>query len=137
MPRAEPLLVLIADDDEDMRAFAVEILRGAGCDTLEARDGQEIVEMLHQSADRAGVQPDVLVTDVKMPRLSGLGVLEVLRRARFELPVVVMTVMEETSIRTIAQRLGAASVLRKPFEPLDLVVAVRGAKQVHALRHQS
>ncbi len=108
----EPLVVLVADDDEDMRALVTATLREDGCTTMEARDGQELLELLEQALDEPRLRPDVLVTDVKMPRLSGLGVLEALRHAGWKLPVVMMTVISDDSIHTVAKRLGAVGVRR-------------------------
>src|SRR5579872_3698344 len=98
----EPLVVAVADDDEDMRSLATAMLREDGCSTLEARDGQELVELLSM-ADEPGLRPDVIVVDVMMPRLSGLGALEALRRAYHDVPVVLMTVATDESIRSVAR----------------------------------
>ena len=130
----EPLLVLVADDDDDMRAMVTATLQGDGCSTLEARDGEELLDLLRQAVDHPALQPDVLVTDVKMPRLSGLGVLEALNAARWKLPVVMMTVVSDESIHTVSKRLGAVGVLHKPFDPNDLLTAVRNAKSARNLR---
>ena len=131
----EPLVVLVADDDDDMRALVTATLRADGCSTLEARDGQELLDLLGEALDEPGLRPDVVVSDIKMPRLSGLGVLGALTRARWKLPVVLMTVVSDESIHTVAKRLGAVGVLRKPFDPDDLLTAVRNAKAARGLRH--
>lgn len=121
---------MVADDDEDMRALVVATLQAAGCRTREACDGAELLELLDGGLDDAADPPDVLVTDVKMPRLSGLGVLDALRRAHLDLPVVMMTVVNDEFIDSVALRLGAVGVLRKPFDPEILVTAVRNARTV-------
>jgi CheY-like chemotaxis protein len=131
----EPLVVVVADDDDDMRDLVASALRADGCATLEAHDGQELLELLELAIDDPRLRPDVLVTDVKMPRLSGLGVLEALKRAQWSLPVVMMTVVADDSIHTVARRLGAVGVLHKPFDPADLVTAVRNAKAAQRLNH--
>jgi DNA-binding response OmpR family regulator len=130
-PSRPSIVVLVADDDEDMRSLVRETLHADGCTTIEARDGGELLEMLRDGLEEPSLCPDVLVTDVKMPRLSGLGVLDALRRARWALPVIVMTVVSDESIHSVAKRLGAAGILRKPFEPGELVAAVRGAHAAH------
>ena len=131
----EHLVVLVADDDDDMRALVTATLRANGCSTLEARDGQELLDLLGEALDEPGLRPDVVVSDVKMPRLSGLGVLGALVQARWKLPVVMMTVVSDESIHTVAKRLGAVGVLHKPFDPDDLMTAVRNAKAARAMRH--
>jgi CheY-like chemotaxis protein len=129
----DPLLVLVADDDDDMRALVTETLRADGCTTLEARDGEELLDLLRHALVESGSRPDVVLTDVKMPRLSGLGVLEALRLTRWSLPVVMMTALLDASIDTVAKRLGAVGVLRKPFDPDDLLTAVHNAKAARDL----
>jgi DNA-binding response OmpR family regulator len=127
---SEPTVVAVADDDDDFRAAVVAALRADGHATIEARDGEELVEMLERVRDgRPGLRPDVLITDVKMPKLSGLGVLEALRGARWNLAVLVVTALSDESIDTVARRLGAFGVLHKPFDSDDLLAAVRNAKR--------
>jgi len=93
---------------------------------------EEVIDLL-LSLDSPGRRPDVLVADVKMPKLSGLGVLHALMQARWDLPVVMMTVVSDESIHTVAKRLGAVGVLHKPFDPSDLLTAVRNAKAARVL----
>jgi len=132
---SEPMVVMVADDDDALRAVIVVALLAEGHSTIEAHDGQELLELLER--DRGGVsglRPDVLVTDVKMPRLSGLGVLAALRGARWNLAVVVMTALMDESINTLATRLGAVEVLHKPFGSDDLLLAVRNARRYSRAR---
>ena len=130
-----PLLVYVADDDQDMRAFVGEALRADGCATLEAGDGEELLGLFQLALRDPELCPDVLVTDVKMPRLSGLGVLATLKHAGWRLPTIMITVVSDDSIHTVAKRLGAVGVLHKPFDPADLVIAVRHAKAAYDLHH--
>jgi CheY-like chemotaxis protein len=128
-----PLMVYVADDDADMRALVSETLRGDGCATREASDGEELLELLRLALADPELCPDVVVADVRMPRLSGLGVLHALRRAAWNLPVIMITVVSDQSIHTVAKRLGAVGVLHKPFDPDDLLIAVRHAKAARDL----
>jgi CheY-like chemotaxis protein len=128
-----PLRVLVADDDEDMRALVVATLHAGGCSTAEAHDGRELLDLLRNGLDGADLRPDVIVADVKMPGLSGLGVLEALQRAKCETPVVLITVVTDETIHTVAKRLGAVGILHKPFDPDDLVTAVRNATAIRKL----
>ncbi|MGD0526237.1 MAG: response regulator [Polyangiaceae bacterium] len=125
---SEHMRIWVADDDADMRALVIETLRASGHDTCEARDGEELLGLLLQAEVEPSLRPDVLITDVKMPRLSGLGVLESLRSGQWRPPVIVITVLSESSIHTAARRLGAIGVLQKPFDPEDLLTAVHNAK---------
>jgi DNA-binding response OmpR family regulator len=129
----EPAVVMVADDDDEFRASVVEVLRMGGHATIEARDGEELLELLEVidllEDDATGVRPEVLITDVKMPKLSGLGVLEALRGVRLNLAVLVLTALSDESIETVARRLGACGVLHKPLQPDVLLAAVRDASR--------
>jgi len=122
-----PLKVLVADDDDDLRALVVEMLQARGVSTCEAHDGAELIDMLDRALDDPSQRPDLLLTDVLMPNLSGLGVLQALRRAQWRLPVVVMTGLTDESVETVALRLGAVRVLHKPIDVDEMMAAVRSA----------
>jgi CheY-like chemotaxis protein len=126
--------VLVADDDGDLREIVAETLRADGYEVTEARDGSELLELLERAAEE-DTRPDIIVTDVKMPLLSGLGVLSAMRRAHLPVPVVVMTAYAHDSVRTVARRLGAVGVLRKPFDIDDLRTAVMNARAAHEAHH--
>ena len=68
--------------------------------------------------------PDLIVMDVLMPHLSGLGVLTALQGAGLETPVIMMTGFAHSSVVERAKRLGATTVLQKPFDVDDLRSAV-------------
>jgi CheY-like chemotaxis protein len=121
------LTVLVADDDEDLRSLVVEALRADGYRVIEAHDGAELLDHLRAGLTDSAPHPDVVVTDVLMPKLSGLGVLDALRRAQWNVPVILMTVMGDGSVHTLARRLGAVRVLRKPLDIDDLRTAVLDA----------
>src|ERR1019366_8419115 len=115
-PATTPLTVLVADDDEDMRSLVAETLRGDGYRVNEARDGAELLDHLRTSLEDPAACPDVVVTDVLMPKLSGLGVLDALRRAHWNVPVILMTVLADAAVHTLAKRLGAVCGLQKPLD---------------------
>jgi CheY-like chemotaxis protein len=123
--------LLIADDDDDVRALVVNALREDGHEISEARDGAELLARLEEALDDPSVRPDVVLTDIMMPGLSGLGVLEALKRARMHLPVVLMTVLHDESIHVVARRLGAVGVLRKPIDFDNLRTAIVNARVAH------
>ena len=126
-PAAPPMTLLVADDDEDMRSLVAETFRSDGYTVIEACDGAELLDRLEHAFDDPRALPDVVVTDVMMPHLSGLGVLDALRRAHLHFPVILMTVLADESVHIVARRLGAVGVLRKPFDVDDLRTAVMNA----------
>jgi CheY-like chemotaxis protein len=120
--------VIVADDDDDLRALVVDTLRADGYTVVEARDGAELLALLSDTLGDPIARPDVIITDVLMPKLSGLGVLEELRRARVHMPVLMMTGFAPASVAAVAKRLGAVGVLKKPFDADALRAAVQNAR---------
>ncbi len=119
--------ILVADDDADMCSIVAAALRADGYDVGIVSDGAMVVEWLDAALESPDEMPEVIITDVRMPTLSGLGVLSALRRARMSVPVIVMTGSADASIRTFATRLGAFAVLKKPFDLDALMTAVTNA----------
>lgn len=119
--------VLVADDDEEMRALVSGALRTDGFSVSEAKDGQELLSMLVEktAADGSPIAPDLVVTDVQMPGATGLRVLSHLRRAHSTVPVILITAFGSVELHAQAKRLGAATVLDKPFDLQSLRSLVR------------
>jgi CheY-like chemotaxis protein len=125
---APPLTVLVADDDEDVRALIVAEVRADGHHVVETRDGVELLGRLTEVLNDPTRRPAVIVTDVLMPNLSGLGVLAALRRARWDVPVILVTAVSDASVLTVAQRFGAVTVFKKPLNMDNLRTAVQNAQ---------
>jgi CheY-like chemotaxis protein len=125
-----PLSVLVADDDEDMRSLIADSLRIDGHYVIETRDGVELLERLTEVLNDPSRRPAVVVTDVLMPNLSGLGVLAALRRARWDVPVILMTALNDDSVLTVAQRFGVVTLFKKPLDIDNLRTAVLNARFV-------
>ena len=117
--------LLIAEDDRDMRRFLVESLEEAGYRVTEAEDGEELRRRLFASGRAPGDSwPEILVSDIRLPGLSGLELLADLRKSDWSLPVILITAFGDESVHREGKRLGAAVVLDKPFDVEDLLSAV-------------
>lgn len=123
--RAAPL-ILVAEDDAALRAFLVQVLRRDGYEVVEAGDGAAALDRIGLSRPGSGEprMPDMLITDVRMPGLTGLEVLAGLRRADWATPVILITAFGDWRTLAEASRLGAAAVFAKPFDVDDLRTAV-------------
>lgn len=110
--------VLVLDDEFVVRQLMVEILERAGYAVEAAARPLRALERLAQGAF------DVLVTDLVMPELSGLDVLQRVREAAPGLPVVLVTGQGTDENLARAVELGAAAVLEKPFSHAQLREAV-------------
>lgn len=122
---AKPPRVLVAEDDPDLRAMIVTALRGMGYEPVEARSGAELLDQISDAllSGDPSRGPDLVISDVRMPGLTGLGVLTGLRQANWSRPFILMTAYADPKLREDAERLGAA-FFAKPFEIEDLVTLV-------------
>jgi len=115
----EPQVVLVADDDHDIRSQIAGHLRRAGHEVLEAADDEQALQ-----AVRDVQLPTLALLDLRMPRLDGLGVLRALRHdeATLSLPVVMMTDNPgmSASDRSAIDQLGASVLLHKPCSAEEL-----------------
>jgi DNA-binding NarL/FixJ family response regulator len=113
--------VLVVDDDPLVRSALAMVLRGAeGVDLVgEASDGDEVPDAV------ARHRPDVVLMDIRMPRVDGLTALAALRRAPGGPEVVVLTTFDADEQVVRAVRDGAAGFLLKDTPPAEIVDAVR------------
>jgi DNA-binding NtrC family response regulator len=114
-PETAALRVLLAEDDDDLRAALQSFLMNEGYDVVAVADGRAALQHLGRVQQRHAGTPDVLVTDVRMPRANGLELLEGVRALGLELPVIVMSAFGDAGTRERAVELGATEFLDKPI----------------------
>ncbi|WP_034991370.1 response regulator [Beijerinckia mobilis] len=113
--------ILTVDDSRTMRDMLLLTLRDAGYRVLQAEDGEKGLEVLNHEC------PDVIVTDINMPRLDGFGFIQGVRgndRHR-AIPILVLTTESDAEKKDRARRAGATGWIVKPFDPVKLVDAIR------------
>jgi DNA-binding response OmpR family regulator len=116
--------VLVVEDDPEMRALMAVALQSGGYEVSEAADGTEALRLLGTVGERGGsLTPDLIVSDVKMPRCTGMEMLEQLSRERVGIPVILVTAFGDWATHARAEQLGA-QVLDKPFSLDDLLKRV-------------
>ena len=117
---ADRLLVLIADDDEDILQLLSFRLERAGYEVVVARDGNEALRLA------LDLQPAVAILDVMMPELDGFEVTRELRRnpATSTTPVILLTARAQASDIARGMAAGADDYVKKPFDARDLVERV-------------
>lgn len=120
--------VLVAEDDAAMRRLLCETLLRAGHEVLAVSDGCGLLDAVGAALVGDGVMPDVIVTDVRMPGVSPLEVLEGLRSTDAWIPAIVITAFGDDALHARVEALGARC-LDKPFDLDHLrgLVAVRVA----------
>lgn len=130
MPENSKIIFLV-EDDPDHEALTIRALRKANIvnDIRIAHDGEEALHMLFGNGNGAGLQslPQVILLDLKLPKIDGL---EVLRRIRENertqmLPVVILTSSDEESDIVRSYRLGVNSYIRKPVNFTEFAEATR------------
>ena len=110
--------VMLADDDPVALATATEALAGAGFKVVQATDGQRALQ------EALGRRVDLIVMDVSMPQVGGVEACHCLKAMpkTSKIPVVLTAAKKDPAARMLAERThGSVRVLRKPFDPEDLV----------------
>lgn len=118
-----PMRVMIVDDSPSVRHIMSKLIKNAGWEAMIAKDGLEALDLLH-SAD---VLPDVVLTDVEMPRLNGYDLLAAIKSdtALKEVPVIMITSRASAKHEQKAFELGVSSYLTKPFDDSFLLEEIR------------
>lgn len=121
--------ILVVDDAAEAREFLVEyVLKPNGYIPLVAADGEAGLRCALEE------QPDLIILDMQMPRMTGLEVLEALHARGVEVPVILTTFhgSEELAIRAL--RLGVRDYVAKPYEAKEMLAAIERALREHRLR---
>jgi len=113
--------ILLAEDNEILRDMTRTVLEINGFDVFAFPDGELALDAFPK------VCPDLIVSDINMPKLDGFGLLDAVRRLPngTVVPFLFLSAWSEREAITEARRLGADDLLSKPFEPVDLVTAVQ------------
>jgi len=128
MNSAKALDVWLVDDDASIRWVLERALRQGGMQTTSFEEAESVLAALKRA------EPDVLVTDIRMPGRSGLDLLEEIRTQRPKLPVIVMTAHSDLDSAVAAYQGGAFEYLPKPF---DIDQALELVRRAAAQSHRS
>ncbi len=123
-----PVRVLAVDDDVSVRTALRELLKSENCEVQLAADGAEALERL------AEVPPDIVVTDLDMPRMDGMQLIERLHGSYRHLPIIVVTSATELRSAVAAMRAGAADYITKPVDFDELMIAIGRALEQRDVR---
>jgi DNA-binding response OmpR family regulator len=111
--------VLVADDSETILLLLRTRLEMEGYEVSTASDGQEVIETLAQT--EPDQQPDLILLDAMMPRMSGLDALRILRDEGRETPILIVSAHREEETLSQADNLGADGLVPKPIDFEDLL----------------
>ncbi|MCC6007141.1 MAG: response regulator [Rhodobacteraceae bacterium] len=115
------LRILAVDDSRTMRTLLAATLSEAGFEPVLAEDGEDGLRQLEETT------PDVVITDINMPRLDGFGFIEAVRQGlrNRSLPILVLTTESAPELKDRARRAGATGWIVKPFDEARLISAIR------------
>jgi CheY-like chemotaxis protein len=118
--------VLLAEDDGEMRRMLAAALRQGGYGVIECEDGISLVERLRAfERDSSSGTFDLIISDIWMPGITALEVLEGMHDREILPPVILITAFGGASAHARAARAGAAAMFDKPFDIAELLVKAR------------
>ena len=122
--------VLIVDDEANARKGLAALLEQEGYGVVTAADGLQAFDLL------ATTTPDIVVTDLRMPRMDGLELLKRVKQSYEDIPVIVVTAFGEVDSAISAVRAGAEEYLQKPVQIEELVVVLERALKNRSVRDE-
>lgn len=134
--QSRPLTVLVVDDDADICVAIEMILRYEGIDVWTARNGKLALQRLEHEA-AAENAPDLVLTDVKMPEMDGLTLLEKIRERQPPLPVIMISGHADVALAVDAVKRGAIDFLEKPLDQNRLLVSIQNALRQERLTKEN
>lgn len=121
-----PKRILVVDDEEIIRdVIASKIQKSLGYEVLQAGNGVEALKSVE------AMMPDLIITDIKMPEMSGIELLGEIRRRRISVPVIILTGYGTMEDAITAIRLGAKSFIKKPFDINQVITLIENIFAVH------
>lgn len=123
--------ILVVDNEAKMRRILELSLRSMGHEVEQAGDGQEALAKIESGSF------DLVLTDLRMPRLDGIGLLAALRDADNDIPVIVMTAYGTIETAVAAMKVGAADYVIRPFEMETIEMAVTRALTMQVVQREN
>jgi two-component system response regulator AtoC len=123
--------VLVVDDEENLRLVVRTFLKREGYEVEVAASGVEALALVETFG------PDVILTDVRMPKMGGLDLLATLKAKGNEATVIVMSAYGNLDLALEAMKAGAYDYIQKPFKAEEVVLALRKAEEREALRREN
>jgi cyclic di-GMP phosphodiesterase len=124
--------ILVVDDEEPIREIVSSMLRSAGYECTQASSGREVLAIFG-----SGEEFELMLTDIMMPDMDGIALLERAKEQFPDMPVVLVTALHDISVALAAIRNGAYDYLLKPFEREQLLATSRRALENRRLKLQN
>lgn len=127
------LIVYVIDDDDAVRHSLEFLLKTAGIEVRGFESAKTFLEMLPR------IKTGCIITDVRMPEITGIDLLRRVKESGLDIPVIVITGHGEISLAVEAMKIGAVDFLEKPFDDDLLLASVRSAlnKEANTAKHRA
>ena len=122
--------ILVVDDERNIRNNLAMVLEAEGYKVDKASNGDDALLQV-----KAGLY-DIVFVDIQMPKMDGLELLRYLRGLRPKMPVVMLTAYGTVSRAVDAMKLGAVDFIEKPFDPKNILAALRRNPSATKDRHE-
>ncbi len=115
---ADKRTILVVDDEDALRTVLSSELTSEGYDVRSAADGDEAIEVLKRE------KVDLILLDIKMPRMNGFEVLRHVKKTRPRTKVVMLTAFADLKNAIESKKLGAEDFVSKPYDLVDLLTTI-------------
>src|ERR1700733_3106003 len=123
--------VLVVDDEENLRLVVRTFLKREGYEVEVAATGEEALGLVETFG------PDVIITDVRMPKMGGLDLLATLKAKGNDCTVIVMSAYGNVDLALEAMKAGSYDYIQKPFKAEEVILTLRKAEEREALRREN
>ncbi|NUP12114.1 MAG: sigma-54-dependent Fis family transcriptional regulator [Polyangiaceae bacterium] len=123
--------VLVVDDEENLRLVVRTFLRRDGYEVETASGGEEALRLIETFG------PDFILTDVRMPKMGGMDLLQTLKAKGSDITVILMSAYGSLDLAIEAIKAGAYDYIPKPFKPEELLLTLRKAEERESLRREN
>jgi two-component system response regulator (stage 0 sporulation protein F) len=125
VPMDEKKFILLVDDDQEFRKAMKKMFERSGYDVTLAADGREALDVLSKSAF------DLIISDLRMPNLNGMQLMEELKKKNVKIPVIFITAYGEVESYMDLMNLGAFEYINKPVKGQEILNVARKALESH------
>lgn len=123
--------ILVVDDEPNYLIVLSELLKDEGFEVLTARSGDDGLKIVEET------DLDLVITDMRMPKMDGLELLKAVKNYNKDLPVIMITAFGEVEKAVVAMQAGAFNYLAKPFNNEELLVNIRKAIEHYSLLREN
>ena len=110
--------VLVVDDEPSLQTLLTYNLKKSGFDVVSAEDGQQTLDIIHEQ------KIDIVLLDIMLPEKSGVDVTRELRAEKNQIPIIMLTALDDEIDKVVGLEIGADDYVTKPFSPREVIARV-------------